>query len=222
MRTMVHLIACFVLAAVAAWARVQSVPSPGPTGSAASLTERGQLMYAGRTMSYVIPRLPVSSFPDLPGAVVEMLNQRGCTIPQTYEAHRPENVVHASLERSGSSDWAVLCSTKGTVSLLVFFSELGAANEAGGNSRSTVNPEMKVLASAPETERLEDHDASGVLGFDWGIDPATPEQVHEAQVGVEPRPAKLDHDALAESIVEHKTIYHFYAKAGWMVLKIPD
>ena len=44
------------------------------------------------------------------------------------------------------------------------------------------------LASAPETERLQTHDASGVLGFNWGIDPASPEQVHEAQAGMEHRP----------------------------------
>ena len=61
-------------------------------------------------------------------------------IPQTYEAHRPENVIHASLQRAGSSDWAVLCAAKGTVSLLVFFgSEPAAPME---------------LASAQETERL--------------------------------------------------------------------
>ena len=53
--------------------------------------------------------------------MAETLNQRGCMIPQTYEAHQPENVVHASLERAGSSDWAVLCSAQGTVSLLIFF-----------------------------------------------------------------------------------------------------
>ena len=61
---------------------------------------------------------PVSSFPELPAEGQDLLNQRGCMIPQTYAAHHPENVVHASLERAGSSDWAVLCSTKGKVPLL--------------------------------------------------------------------------------------------------------
>ena len=32
------------------------------------------------------------------------------------------------------------------------------------------------LASAPETERLQSHGATNVLGFNWGIDPASPEQ----------------------------------------------
>ena len=59
--------------------------------------------------------------------------RRGCLIPQTYEAHAPENVVHASLERPGSSDWAVLCSVNGTVSLLVFFSSSDRRTSRAGH-----------------------------------------------------------------------------------------
>ena len=173
----------------------------------AQLNESGQVVVAGRSTSYLIRHLPVSSFPDLPTAVQNTLNQRGCLIPQTYEAHRPENVVHASLEHPGSSDWAVLCSVQGTVSLLVFFS---------GSSAQPV-----LLASALETQRLQSHPSNGVLGFNWGIDPASPQQIHEAQIGLAPRPAKLDHDALADSVVDHKTIYRFYAKSAWIVLEMP-
>ncbi len=176
------------------------------------LTESGQIAVAGHSTPYLIRHLPVSSFPELPAAVVDLLTQRGCMIPQTYEAHRPENVVHASLERAGSSDWAVLCSAQGTVSLLVFFT--GAAPQAVG--------QPLVLASAPETQRLQAHDHTGVLGFNWGIDPASPEQVHQAQSGLEHRPPRLDHDALADSIVEHRTVYHFYAKAAWTLVAMPD
>jgi len=124
----------------------------------------------------------------------------------TYAAHRPENVVHASLERQGSSDWAVLCSAHGTVSLLVFF--------------GTGQP--FTLASAQETERLERHDPSGVLGFNWGIDPASPERVREAQASMNRRPPLVDHDALADSLVERRSIYHFYLKSAWVVLQTGD
>ena len=91
------------------------------TANAQQFNESGKTIVDGRTLPYVIRRLPASSFPDLPDAVAEMLDQRGCMIPQTYQAHRPENVVHASFERPGSSDWAVLCATHGNVELLVFF-----------------------------------------------------------------------------------------------------
>jgi hypothetical protein len=182
------------------------------------LTEQGQITVAGRSTPYLIRHLPVSSFPDLPQGVQEALNRRGCTIPQTYEAHRPENVVHASLEHAGSSDWAVLCSAQGTVSLLVFFD--GGTEIKGGAELK--RPQPAILASTPETERLQAHDPSGVLGFNWGIDPATPEQVREAQSGLKNRPAQVDHDALADSTVERKTVYHFYAKSNWFLLETAD
>jgi hypothetical protein len=178
------------------------------------------LTVAGRSTPYLIHHLPVSSFPELPASIVELLNRRGCLIPQTYEAHHPENVVHASLERSGSSDWAVLCSVSGTVSLLVFFESEPARGSIRGQSKEQQQPVL--LASAPESDRLQAHDPSGVLGFNWGIDPATPEQVHEAQSGLEHKPALVDHDALADSVVERRTIYHFYAKATWTLLEMPQ
>ena len=102
----------------------------------------------------------------------------------------------------------MLCAAQGSVSLLVFFD---------GSSQSPTE-----LASAPETERLQAHDSSGVLGFNWGIDPASPRQVAEAQTGLIPRPPVLDHDAIADEIVDHKTIYHFYAKGAWTLVKLPD
>jgi hypothetical protein len=185
---------------------------PAQQQSQARLAESGQIVVAGHSTPYLIRHLPVSSFPELPAGVVDLLNRRGCLVPQTYEAHQPENVVHASLERAGSSDWAVLCSVKGTVSLLVFF-ESGASQGVG---------QPLVLASAPETERLQVHDPTGVLGFNWGIDPASPAQVREAQFGMEHRPPSLDHDALADSVVEHRTVYHFYAKSAWTLVDMPD
>jgi hypothetical protein len=181
----------------------------GQQGSApAQLTESGQIAVDGRSTPYLIRHLPVSSFPELPAPIQELLNRRGCMIPQTYAAHHPENVVHASLERAGSSDWAVLCSAGGKVSLLVFFTDVPA--------------QPVILASAPENDRLQAHDTTGVLGFNWGIDPASPAQVREAQSGMEHRPALADHDALADSVVERRTVYHFYAKRAWGLVEMPE
>ena len=176
------------------------------------LIKSGQIVVDGHSIPYFIRSLPVSSFPELPLAIQYLLNIRDCLIPQTYEAHHPENVVHASLERAGSSDWAVLCSTEGTVSLLVFF----------GSRSAEVQWKPLVLVSAPETERLQPHDSSGMLGFNWGIDPASPEQIHVAQYGMEHRPLRLDHDALADSVVDGRTVYHFYAKNVWTLVEMPE
>lgn len=171
-------------------------------------TETGHIVMQGRSAAYVIRHLPPSSFPELPAAIAQQLTQRGCLIPQTYEAHGPENVIHASLERTDSSDWAMLCSSRGEVSLLVFF--------ASAPQRPTV------LAAAQETTRLQPHGASATLGFNWGIDAASPKTVHEAQAGLGHRPPAPDHDALADSVVEGRTAYRFFAKGRWTTLDVPE
>jgi hypothetical protein len=177
--------------------------SPSPT----QLNESGHVVVAGRSTPYLIRHLPLNAFPQLPAGIQDELFHRGCLIPQTYEAHRPENVVHGSFERPGSSDWAVLCSEHGIATLLVFF---------GDNLTQPFT-----LASHPETERLQAHPPGATLGFNWGIDAATPQQVRDAQAGMYPRPPRLDHDAVADSIVENTTVYHYYAGGAWTLVPTP-
>jgi len=176
-------------------------------GVDAQWNESGRIEAGGHAMPYIIRHLPVSSFPQLPLAVQEELNRRGCLVPQTYEARGPENVVSASLERRGSTDWAVLCSSHGTVSLLVFFAD---------------SAEPTVLATGRETARLQQDGASGVMGFDWGISAATPQQVREAQAGMRRKPPLLDHDALADSLIDQTTVYHYYSGGKWVVVETSD
>lgn len=183
-----------VLVAVGSGQAQNDPPSP--------LVENGQLTINGHSVNYRIRNLPVNSFPDLPEAIADALATRGCLIPQTYEARRPENVIHGSFEHPGSLDWAMLCSTKGKVSLLVFFA-----------SASPVEP--IVLAAASNRDRLQPHDLTGQLGFDWGIDTALPQRVHDAQAGMAHRPLAPDHDSLADSTLDSKTVYHLYRNGVW-------
>jgi hypothetical protein len=179
-----------------------------PDADTQRLVESGQMLVDGQRVPYQIRRLPLSSFPDLPSAVADLLSQRDCLVPQSYAAHHPENVIHASLEHSGSSDWAVLCSAEGTVSLLVFF---------GSTSGRPI-----MLSSAPETKRMQRHDATGVLGFNWAIDPASPEKVHQAERGMPRKSPMLDHDAVADSVVDHGTVYRIYTQHAWTVVETKD
>jgi hypothetical protein len=172
------------------------------------LDTRGQTTVNGKTAPYIVRHLPVNAFPELPAAIQERLTRRGCLIPQSYEAHRPENVVHASLERHGSSDWALLCSVKGEVSLLVYL-------ESGDG-------EPTVLATAPESSRLQAHAMSDMLGFNWALDAATPEQMHEAQLEMHHAPPRADHDGLADSVVDGKTVYRFLSHGAWKVMETED
>jgi hypothetical protein len=198
-----------LLAVVFLACSISSLHSQSPSHEAPDpLIESGRIQFAGHSVSYQIHQLPIDAFPALPAEIQSALTQRGCRIPQSYAAHHPENVVHASLEHPGSSDWAALCASNGTVSLMVFF--------------ASAPDHPIVLATAPETERLQTHDPSGILGFNWAIDPASPQRVHEAQSGMEHRPARPDHDALADSEIEHRTVFHFYSKGRWTLLDMPE
>ena len=172
------------------------------------LDSAGQIDHEGRPTPYLIRRLPVSSVPDLPAPLQAELTHRGCLIPQTWQAHHPENVVRAALSAPGSDDWAILCSVNGQVSLLVAIS---------GDPASLI-----ALATFAESNRLRPRDASGALGFDWGIDPASPAQVHQAQTGLSPRPAPIDHDALADTLMDRRTIYHYFTRNAWTRLETPE
>ena len=185
-----------------------SASAQQPDAQTKRLVESGQVLVGGHNVPYLIRRLPVDSFPDLPEGVADQLNQRQCMIPQSYEAHHPENVVRGSLERPGSSDWAVLCSAGGKVSLLIIFGSSPAKPVA--------------LATVPETDRLQRHDSSGVLGFNWAIDPASPETVRQAQSVMEHKPPRLDHDALEDTIIDRKTVYRFFSKGVWTLVDMPQ
>ena len=187
---------------------VLSAAALAPDAFSQQLNESGQLTLQGHSIPYLIRRLPVNAFPDLPSPVVDQLNQRQCLIPQSYEAHHPENVVHASLERPGSSDWAVLCSAGGKASLLIFY--------------GSASGKPAVLATVPETQRLQRHDSSGMLGFNWAIEAASPEAVHQAQSGMEKKPPRPDHDALADITLDRKTVYRFFKKGSWTVVDTSD
>lgn len=169
------------------------------------LIETGHVLAAGKQVTYRLRFLPVNAFPDLPRPVVNALTARGCLIPQTYGAHGPENVIHGSFEREGATDWAVLCSSEGTVSLLVFL--------ASGSASEPV-----VLDSAPSTSRLQPDDAGGDLGFAWGIDPATPKQVHDGQAGSSKRPVTPNHDCIAESVIDRAPLYRCLQSGKWAAL----
>ncbi len=185
-----------------------SVLAFGQDSNPASLVTAGRITRDGGVVSYEVRHLPVSSYPNLPLDVAGQLTDLGCVIPQTYEARRPENVVHASFQHPGSSDWAVLCSVQGTVRLLVFF--------------GSVPGQCTTLARVAETDRLQPHFGTPVLGFNWGIDPATPDAIRQAQIGLAPRPPRIDHDALADSDIDRKTIYHFFRNGSWSLLDMPD
>ena len=172
------------------------------------LITTGHQLFNGADLPYTIHHLPASSFPDLPAPTADALTRRGCLIPQSATAHHPENVIQGSFEKSGSSDWAVLCTEKDKVTLFVFFAS---------------NPGSPVyVTGAPERDFLRPLPSQKELSFGIAIDPATPDRVHEAQLGLTPRPSRPDHDAIAESSLDGPTVYRYFSNGSWTKLPLPE
>lgn len=148
-------------------------------------------------LHYSIRLLPVSSFPQLPSAVVQQLSQMGCMIPQTYEAHGPENVVSGSFEKQGSSDWAVLCSVKGTTTLYVFF--------------------QSNLASPVALRHQLDGKWLGRDGA-WSLDYGSAWGISAIPSRVMPRTEHIEHDGVQDSFVEQSSTIHYFDDERWTLL----
>lgn len=144
---------------------------------------------------YRIRLLPVSSFPQLPALIGQELSERRCMIPQTYEAHEPENVIHGSFERKGSSDWAVLCSVNRTTTLYVFFQSDPATPFA--------------LRRQPDTEWL---------GVEWSLDYGSAWGIATRPTSVAQPPGSVDHDGIEDSFVNKSTTVHYFENGQWKTI----
>jgi hypothetical protein len=192
-------VAALMTAAVApALALAQSDPG------ASEQIETGRVrISSGTEVVYRIRLLPLSSFPALPSAVVEQLEQRKCMVPQTYEAKAPENVVHAALERKGSSDWAVLCSVNAATTLYVFFQSQPGSPIALRKQRDTEWLGSVVL---------------GAYGSAWGIARRTPSQIRQARGSAASR-LDVDHDGIEDAFIERSSTTHYFQDGSWITLE---
>ncbi|HWF09480.1 MAG TPA: hypothetical protein VG297_13515 [Bryobacteraceae bacterium] len=185
---------------VAVVATPQAIPPPQTeqveTGTVAwtqaHRDELGSTQPARSMLNYRIRLLPVSSFPQLPTPVAQQLAQRGCMIPQTYEAREPENVIQGSFEKKGSDDWAALCSVNRVTTLYVFFQS------------DIANP--IALRHQPDSEWL---------GVEWSLD-------YGSAWGIASHPARLmrpkdsaDHDGIDDAFVEKSTSIRYFENGRW-------
>jgi hypothetical protein len=184
--------ACCMFAAIVAGAQAAPNSHPPPTEQ----VEAGLASLPGRPyVAYRIRLLPVSSFPQLPSVVSQQLDEMGCMIPQTYEAREPENVIHGSFEKKGSSDWAALCSADQVTTLYVFFQS------------DLANPIP--LRHQPDSQWL---------GVEWSLD-------YGSAWGIARRPPRLmpyadhaDHDGIEDAFIERSSTVHYFKEGHWTTI----
>ena len=154
---------------------------------------------SGTEVVYRIRLLPLTSFPALPPSVAAQLDQRKCMVPQTYEARAPENVIHGSLERKGSNDWAVLCSVNGSTTLYVFFQS---------------QPGTPITLRHQRDADWLGSEERGVYGSAWGIARRGPSQMRAAG-----EQRIFDHDGIEDAFIEKSFTTHYFQDGSWTTLE---
>jgi hypothetical protein len=152
-------------------------------------------------------RLPPSAFPQLPGAVARSLERRGCTIPQTYDAATPNNVISGEFARAGQTDWAILCSRRRSSSILVFW---------GGSPKS-----VSEIARSADIGFLQ-----GVgegIGFSREIGIADRKLILECyrEYGGRKPPA-IRHHGIQDAFVDKFSSVHYFHRGRWLELQGAD
>lgn len=188
----------------AAAAPLLAIAQSDSAAASSEQIETGRVrMKSGAEVVYRIRLLPLTSFPALPLMVAEQLEQRKCRVPQTYEARAPENVVHASLERKGSSDWAVLCSVNGATTLYAFFQS---------------QPGSPILLRQQRDTEWLGSEMLGAYGSAWGIARRSPSQVRQAKESGS-KHIDADHDGIEDSFIEKSSTTHYFQDGSWITLE---
>ena len=104
-----------------------------------------------------------SALPDMPRALRAELDRRGCTVPQS---HTSENIIQGHFGARDQDDWAVLCSLRGSSTILVNWG--GAAQcprelrrAPDHNYQMRVGEHLSFTRSIHTTGRYQVHDEAG-------------------------------------------------------------
>ncbi|MBX3279280.1 MAG: hypothetical protein KF868_14855 [Acidobacteria bacterium] len=154
-------------------------------------------------------RLPPTAFSRLPGNIVQHLQRRGCTIPQTYLSSEPHNVISGEFTRRGQRDWAVLCSRNKESSILVF---------RRGSATSVLE-----VAKTPDRSFLQTITEGGKIGFSRMIGAVDRDYIFkqdEAYAG--PKPPRIQHQGINDVFVGKASVVHYYYRRKWLELQGAD
>lgn len=153
-------------------------------------------------------RLAPSVFVSLPAVVRTELERRGCTIPQPFNATRPENVIQGRFTSPTRTDWAVLCSRSRTSSILVF---------RGGSAAAVVD-----IASEPDVNSLQGT-GSGAIGYSRALGVADAKYIrdHYDRYGGS-KPPPLDHDGINDIFIGKGSLVWYWDGGRWLKLTGAD
>jgi hypothetical protein len=153
-------------------------------------------------------RLSPRDFPDLPSDVRSTLEDRGCTIPQPYDARgQKKNVIKGRFTSAGQRDWAALCSSGGRSVILVF---------NGGHS-----DQVEEIAEEPDLQYLQVVD-SGKIGYSRELTVALPKTIRRYAASGAQAVRSVDHDGIENTFLDKGSVVWYRSGGKWAKISGTD
>jgi hypothetical protein len=160
------------------------------------------------SLQKTVRRLRVQDFPELPSGVAAVLRSRGCTIPQPNKDGPNRNVIQGQFFTKGQNGWAVLCSSAGKPSILVF--------------RSDNDSRPEEIAESQEEAYLVDT-GQGWTAYQREISAADRKFIithYRAYGGPEPPP--IEHHGVDDAFLEKASVTWYWHNGKWIRLQGAD
>lgn len=158
-----------------------------------------------------IVRLSPAAFPELPVAVRQELERRGCRIPQLGPAFgsRRSNVVSGHFARAGQRDWAVLCSRADTSQVLLFW---------GGRP-----DRVKAWEGRADADWLQGMGSAGIQYSQYlAVADSASIVTHAREYGGPLPPGPVTHDGLEAGFAEKASAIRYWQRGRWYELQGAD
>lgn len=153
-------------------------------------------------------RLRVENYPELPSGVAAVLQSRSCTIPQPHKDGPARNVIRGEFFRKRQKGWAVLCSSGGKSSILVFRNDHDRSPD-----EIAKDTDSHFLIDTPQGWTSYSREISAV-------DRKFIFYHYRAYGGPEPPP--IDHKGIDDAFLEKASITWYWYNGKWMQLQGAD
>lgn len=153
-------------------------------------------------------RLRVENVPELPASVAAVLHDRSCTIPQPSQEAHVRNVIRGKFFRKGQRGWAVLCSSGGKSSILVFRDSHDSSPDEIAESA-----DHRFIIDTWEGKKVYSREISAV-NRDFIL------RHYHSYGGLQPPP--IDHDGIDDASLEKASTTWYWYKGRWMQLQGAD
>ena len=149
-----------------------------------------------------------TGFTGIPRWLTTELTRRHCSIPQSFGANRPHNIIRGFFNDGKVSDWAALCSREQVSTILVFWDE---------QARNVAE-----LSSEPDADYLQVV-LRGEIGFSRAIGVATPATIrrYHRAFGDGELPA-LSHSGIDDAFVGKGSVVWYWRGGKWLRLTGAD